>query len=184
MRNILSLTETIFVGFEISQLLNKEVCHGEMSRRNKAASELLVELGVLDSANRVSPFMSQVRVGVLSRQPPILNFRLLVYFSSYLPRALQSLRIFPLSGSVMISLRSNRICCHHLIKAQYLSLSVNDFSSKISIPFAKAKGGSFVQDAPHLENSFDGDAFLRRNLQRILPSELSRVQCNTCRLSP
>lgn len=97
-------------------------------------------------------------------------------------RTSKFLRTFLFSGSVMISLRSNRICCRLLIKAQYLSLSVNDFSSKISIPFAKAKGGSFVQDAPHLENSFEGDAFLRRNLQRILPTEVS-IQCNNCRLS-
>ena len=32
-----------------------------------------------------------------------------------------------------------------------------------SIPFAKAKGGQFVQDAPHLENSYEGDVFLQRN---------------------
>lgn len=64
-----------------------------------------------------------------------------------------------------------------------MSLSVKNVSSKINIPFAKAKEGSFVQDAPHLENSFEGDAFLRRNLQRILPTEVS-IQCNSFRFLP
>ena len=38
-------------------------------------------------------------------------------------------------------------------------------------PFAKARAGSFVQEAPRLENSFLGDTFLRRNLERILPKD-------------
>ena len=75
----------------------------------------------------------------------------------------------------MFSLRRNTI---YLTKARYLTLSVHDCNSQIGIPFAKPHGGSFVQDAPHLENSFEGDAFLRRNLQRILPAEVSNLKKN------
>lgn len=59
---------------------------------------------------------------------------------------------------------------------RFLSLKINELEepfSNISIPFAIAKKGGFVQDVPHLENSFEGDAFLQRNLKRILPQEVS-----------
>ena len=42
------------------------------------------------------------------------------------------------------------------------------------LPFAKAKEGAFCQQSPFLENSFEGDAFLQRNLKRILPEDVSR----------
>jgi hypothetical protein len=39
-----------------------------------------------------------------------------------------------------------------------------------------------MQDAPHLENSFEGDTLLQRNLQRILPIEVSyqSFECLSC----
>jgi len=40
------------------------------------------------------------------------------------------------------------------------------------LPFAKAKEGAFCQQSPFLENSFEGDAFLQRNLKRILPEDV------------
>ena len=58
------------------------------------------------------------------------------------------------------------------------NLSVNEhFSTETStvsetIPFSKAQSGPFVQCAPYLENSFEGDVFLQRNLKRILPEEV------------
>ena len=39
--------------------------------------------------------------------------------------------------------------------------------------FAKSRQGTFFQTPPFLENSFEGDAFLQRNLQRILPQDVS-----------
>lgn len=38
--------------------------------------------------------------------------------------------------------------------------------------FAKSRQGTFFQTPPFLENSFEGDAFLQRNLQRILPQDV------------
>lgn len=55
---------------------------------------------------------------------------------------------------------------------KYVSSTSINCNTAIGIPFAKAKEGSFVQDAPHLENSFEGDAFLKRNLERILPNDV------------
>ncbi|XP_057372838.1 acyl-CoA dehydrogenase family member 11-like [Daphnia carinata] len=55
---------------------------------------------------------------------------------------------------------------------KHLSLTSINCNTSVGIPFAKAKEGSFVQDAPHLENSFEGDAFLKRNLERLLPNEV------------
>lgn len=62
-----------------------------------------------------------------------------------------------------------------------LSISVHQLEHPcLDIPFAKAKGGDFVQDSPHLENSFEGDAFLQRNLQRVLPHEVSSWNLTIC----
>ncbi len=49
-------------------------------------------------------------------------------------------------------------------------------SSSPSPPFAFARTGPFVQDAPQHENVFLGDSFLRRSLARILPDELCRSE--------
>ncbi len=45
---------------------------------------------------------------------------------------------------------------------------------QVASPFAKARAGPFVQSVPYLENSFNGDAFLKRNLERILPKDVNR----------
>lgn len=47
-------------------------------------------------------------------------------------------------------------------------------SSQRDPVFAKPREGPFVQQSPYLENSFNGDAFLQRNLERILPQEVSK----------
>ena len=47
--------------------------------------------------------------------------------------------------------------------------------ANVSLPFAKPKEGSFIQETPHIENTFLGDAVLQRNLKRILPNEVSRT---------
>ena len=54
---------------------------------------------------------------------------------------------------------------------------VNDENNKLDIPFAKARQSPFVQSSPFLENTFEGDAFLKRNLQRILPKDVSIYIC-------
>lgn len=48
-------------------------------------------------------------------------------------------------------------------------------SPQVASPFAKARAGPFVQSVPYLENSFNGDAFLKRNLERILPRDVNEV---------
>lgn len=44
-----------------------------------------------------------------------------------------------------------------------------------SLPFARAKKGTFFQQSPFLENSFEGDAFLQRNLKRILSNDVTII---------
>ncbi len=67
---------------------------------------------------------------------------------------------------------SNRCQLHQNVAS--VSQLLNDENNKLDIPFANAKKGPFVQASPHLENGFEGDAFLKRNLQRILPKEVKK----------
>jgi hypothetical protein len=74
----------------------------------------------------------------------------------------------------MLSLVPNKIASlvSYKLHTRFISFtSYNNYNTHI--PFSKAKEGNFIQDAPHLENSFEGDALLQRNLQRILPIEVS-----------
>lgn len=74
----------------------------------------------------------------------------------------------------MFSLVPNKIVSSVSYKLHTRFISFTNFNcNTLGIPFSKAKEGSFIQDAPHMENSFEGDALLQRNLQRILPSEVS-----------
>ena len=72
---------------------------------------------------------------------------------------------------------SNRCQLHQNVAS--VSQLLNDENNKLDIPFANAKKGPFVQASPYLENGFEGDAFLKRNLQRILPKEVSNNICNS-----
>ena len=78
-------------------------------------------------------------------------------------RCKTSYSVFSLNHSNRCQLHQNVASVSHLL---------NDEKNKLDIPFASAKKGNFIQASPFLENGFEGDAFLKRNLQRILPKKV------------